>query len=363
MIFLIRILKLIIYVLCILSLNVNAEKKTEIVFKINDQSFSNFNLENRKKYLNLLSDNYIENDFLLEDYISANLFYEYFKNFNINLLDFNKQVDMVYETIKQKNKDLIDNEFLNNKIEIIRNIKLDLSRKIIIEDFLNFRKSEIFEDFDNFDLIYEINIEYVNIYKNQIENLEFKIKNNKFNNINNLIDYLKKNDEEFFYKNQIVDNYDLLNNKIKNKIKNQIDFFILKNNDLISFIYINKSLKTYEGVIASIFKFETYKKIDPINLKCSELENLKNDGNIVSEKYEYSKLNKQIKENLININDYLLFENNNINTYVILCDLTFDKEVLNQNMINIKIENLAKEIELNFIDKYSKIYKLELKNE
>jgi hypothetical protein len=41
-----------------------------------------------------------------------------------------------------------------------------------------------------------------------------------------------------------------------------------------------------------------------------------------------------------------------------LCGIKFDRDILNNNNINKKVQNIAKNIEKEFILKYSKIYNL-----
>ena len=73
----------------------NENKSNQILFKINNKVFTNIDLEDRKEYVGLIN-NFIpskfsksENEEILNDYISALIFYEYyiqnkifFKNLN-----------------------------------------------------------------------------------------------------------------------------------------------------------------------------------------------------------------------------------------------------------------------------------------
>ena len=86
--------------------------------------------------------------------------------------------------------------------------------------------------------------------------------------------------------------------------------------------------------------------------------NWSNDKNIIHKEYKLVDLNDDLKNNLININDYVKFYNDDQNIYIILCNIKFDKEILKNVNYN-KIINLnISEIEEKFIDKYSKIYNL-----
>ena len=67
--------------------------------------------------------------------------------------------------------------------------------------------------------------------------------------------------------------------------------------------------------------------------------------------------------NLININDFVTYYINNEYVYIILCEIKFDKEILNNNNLNKLINLNVSEIENNFINKYSRIYNLIITNE
>ena len=55
----------------------------------------------------------------------------------------------------------------------------------------------------------------------------------------------------------------------------------------------------------------------------------------------------KLKNNLININDYVKFNNNDENIYIILCNIKFDKEILNNINFNKLINLNVNEIEKN----------------
>ena len=76
-----------------------------------------------------------------------------------------------------------------------------------------------------------------------------------------------------------------------------------------------------------------------------------------------SELNKKIKDKLINLNDYIEIINNDLITYVILCDINFDKDLLNNININKKINKTVDDLEKSFINRYSIKYNLIIYNE
>ena len=74
-------------------------------------------------------------------------------------------------------------------------------------------------------------------------------------------------------------------------------------------------------------------------------------------------IEQKYKDNLINLNDYIEIINNDLITYVILCGINFDKELLNNININKKINKTVDNLEKSFINKYSIKYNLIIYNE
>ena len=92
-------------------------------------------------------------------------------------------------------------------------------------------------------------------------------------------------------------------------------------------------------------------------MQCDNLiETIDTDKTIFKE-YEYSKLNKNIKSNLKSINDYILFNDNDVYNYIILCDLTYDENLLKDINFNKNISSLVNGIQKKFINKYKNEYK------
>ncbi len=96
---------------------------------------------------------------------------------------------------------------------------------------------------------------------------------------------------------------------------------------------------------------------------CNNLSNLKNESNIINKEYKFSELNNELKENLISINDLIKYQNNDEKIYIVLCDIKYNKEKLNNINLNKLINNNVSEIEKQFINKYSKVYNLIQVNE
>tara|TARA_A100001015_G_C14473941_1_gene512835 strand:+ start:44 stop:244 length:201 start_codon:yes stop_codon:yes gene_type:complete len=66
---------------------------------------------------------------------------------------------------------------------------------------------------------------------------------------------------------------------------------------------------------------------------------------------------------LVNINDYVEIKNENNFIYIILCDLKFNKELINNFILNKRINILVKEIEIDFLEKYNKKFNLIIVND
>ena len=70
-------------------------------------------------------------------------------------------------------------------------------------------------------------------------------------------------------------------------------------------------------------------------------------------------MNNKLRNNLINIDDYIKLTNdNNENIYIVLCNIKFDLEKLNNIDLDKFINSNVNDIEKNFIIKYSRLYNL-----
>ena len=73
-----------------------------------------------------------------------------------------------------------------------------------------------------------------------------------FNSILELENFLKEKETKYFIKIKDVDTIENLNKKIKNKNYNKNFKFIIEDNNYITFVFIEKKFKTYEGLIAKL---------------------------------------------------------------------------------------------------------------
>ena len=329
----------------------------KIIFKINDRAYTLFDLENRIKYLDFVGNNTeLSEQSIMDDFISANLFYEYYKkNLKYRVLEVNK----VYENIFNTNKNIgREYKYKLDKENILFNIKIDLARKSILENILNSNLSELESIKDEIDLLYKITINYINFNSKNNNEIINIINNLENKNITEIKLILKNKKINFFEKKQEINKINNLEKKIKNNILAGKDYFILKKNSDISVVFIKKKFETYEGLIADIFSITSIDEIKNEELNCKNLYEIKNQPNILNKKYQFSDLNNTLKNNLLNINDYYKFKNNNENVYIVLCNIEFDKDILNNASLNKFINVNVKQIEKKFIKKFSKVYNL-----
>ena len=350
-------IKYIFFISILLFVNNTYGLENKIIFKINNKSFTTIDYQNRLNYLIFIGDNKnIQPQVVIEDFISVNLFNEY-RIKNKGTFPDEQKIKEIYQNIIDKNNENnLNKEIQINEDNILFNLKLDYLRKLILEQFLNEKRSEIFTEINEIDLLYKFNIQYINLSIENYSKIKAKIDENMIKNlieierllIEKQIDYLKKSNE--------IDDINKINDKIKKNILSKNNFFILKNNNSISFLEITKNFETYEGLIANIYSIDSNIEIDVQKLKCEKLKKNKSDDNIYSKEYKYNQLNDSIKNKLLDIGDYIKFTNNDKYTYVVLCGIKFNNEILNNISINKKINIHVNNIEKKFIEKYKRDY-------
>ncbi len=350
-----------ILIIC-LSFNISSASENRIIFKINDYAFTLLDYEKRIKYLDFVSNNNnLDEKIILEDFISTNLFYEYFKSSNKNI-DYEDKIIDIFNNIVTTNKK--NNKKYNYEIikeDILINIEKDYIRKTILENILNEKVNEFYTLKNEIDLLYKHKIKYINFRSKN--NLEIINKIYKLDNVN--IDRIKLilNNEgvNFFIKEKEINDLQLVDKEVKENILQNKNIFHINKNDNISFFLVEKNFETLDGIIFNLYSLKTEYNLSEDSLLCKNILNLNNVNNeisIVNKEYNLVDLNKDLKNNLININDYVKFINNDKNIYVILCEIKFDKEILNNIDLNKQINLNAIKIEKEFINKYSKIYNL-----
>ena len=334
--------------------------ENKILFKIKDKVFTSLDYEKRLEYLDFVgNNNNLNKNTIIKDYISANLFFEYYLETN-NKKNFEKKINEIYTNILNINKENKKNYIYEiNKKNILFNIKIDYIRKIILENILNNNLNNLNNSKKDFDILYKINIEYIS-FKNTLNNELYKeIINSENLNSEKIKILLKNNNINFFVKDTEINNIDKVEKKIKDKIISNKKFFIIENNNIISLIFIKKSFETYKGLTANLYSVKSKNDIKDKELLCENLLKKKETENIFNKEYNFNDLNNELKQKLVSINDYVKFiDNENNNVYVVLCDIKFDSNVLNNNNLNKLININVSEIEEKFINKYSRVYKL-----
>ena len=135
--------------------------ENKIIFKINNKAFTTLDYQKRKQYLQFVGNNSsLSKGFIVNDFISANLFFEHYRELNLKL---NLDEIQVFENIKEANKqNNREFDFELNKTEILANIKIDLVRKAILENILNSNLRNLNVPLKDIDLLYKFKVNYIN---------------------------------------------------------------------------------------------------------------------------------------------------------------------------------------------------------
>lgn len=355
-----KLVKILIFIFFLTQINFYASSsENKIIFKINNNAYTSLDLKLRTNYLKFVGSNSnLENELIIKDFISAILFFEYYKKSN-NKKNIDIEAKEIYLNIKNINKD--NNKIYNfeiNENNILLNIKLDLIRKKVLENILNNNFKNINISNDQMDLLYNFKIQYVNFIDSGDRKIIDEIKEINQIDIDKVKMFLKNKEINFFTKYQEIHNINNINLNLKNNIIKNKNFFIINKNDKVSVIFVEKQFETLDGIIANIYSIKSKEKLNREEINCKRLLNDEDNLNITNKEYKFINLNEKLKKNMININDYVHFINNNENIYVVLCNIKFDKEILDKININ-KLVNLnAKRIEEKFITKYSKVFDL-----
>ena len=336
----------------------NENKLNQILFKINNKVFTNVDLEKRKEYVATINNivaseiSEVQNKEILDDYISVLIFYEYYIKNKRNIRNLNNEIDLLYKKKVQNSNELNKTEIENIKFNLI----LDSIRNKTIEEILNSKKNSLLQEVNELDLIYNYNLNYIIIKEDLIDKKLIQNIDNreKFNNFKN---FLIENQINFFHKEEDIYNNRIISNEIKNIINQDIKIYIKNENGYINLVSIFKNLVSYEGIFVKLINFKSTKPYKKKDLQCDKLKETFDINKTIFKEYEYSKLNNKIKNNLKSLNDYVLFTENNEYNYIILCDLTYDKKLLNNINFNKNVNFLVNKIQKNFLKKYKNEYK------
>ncbi len=333
-------------------------EENKIIFKIDNIAFTSLDYDKRIEYLKFVGANTsISKNKIIEDFISANLFYKYYiKTTNKN--EYLNDIDDIYENIINSNKDLSIKEI--DRENIMQNIEIDYIRKIVLQEILNANLDSFNVTLKEIDLLYKFKITYINIDKK-----DFTKVNNNFISLNNyntedIEKYLINNNIKYFVKKTEINNIEKIDKRIMDSIISNKKFILFKNNNEYSLIFINKNFETLNGILVNLYSIKSNKNIEENYLNCKYLKENKDNVSIIQKEYELNKLNNELKNNLLNIDDYVKFNSDNEIVYVILCNIKFDREILSNINLNKMINSNVSDIERNFINKYSNIFNLEV---
>ncbi len=334
-----------------------SSKENKIIFKINDTAFTSLDLEKRIEYLDFVGTNNIDRNIIKDDFISANLFYEYFKSLKTKE-GYKQEINKIYENILNQNiKNNKEHKYEISKNNILLNIKIDYIRKIILENIFNSNENNFNGSQEEIDLLYNIKVKYINFKVNDFNKINNEINNLNDFNIEIIKKFLNDNNIEFFTKEKEINNINDIDKRIKDNILSNKKFFIIENKNLVSLIFIEKNFETFEGIVVNLYSVRSKNELKSEFLNCANLSKDENK-NILKKEYEMKDLNNNLKQNLVNINDFVKYINNDENVYIVLCNIQFNKEIFNNVNFN-KLVNLnINEIENKFINEYSKIYNL-----
>ncbi|MDC3178829.1 hypothetical protein OBA41_05910, partial [Pelagibacteraceae bacterium] len=89
--------------------------ENKIIFKINNKAFTTIDYEMRVQYLDFVgNNNNLNKEIIIDDFISANLFYEYHLR-SKQILDYDDKIIQIFNNIKNVNED--NNKKYNYKLE------------------------------------------------------------------------------------------------------------------------------------------------------------------------------------------------------------------------------------------------------
>ena len=339
-------------------------KENKIIFKINDIAYTSLDYEMRVRYLDFVgSNNNLTKDIIIKDYISANLFYEHSRNLN-DKNNYDAKINEIFNKIKKINEENNkEYKYEIDKSNILQNIKIDLIRKSILEKILNDNFSNFSKSLEELDLLYKFNLKYINFESTKNDSINLIINNNKNIDFSKAISILEENKINFFTKNQEIDNIKTINKIIRNNILINNKYFVIKKGKETSLVFIEKNFETFDGIIVNLYSIKSKIDLEKDYLQCKNLIKLIDNANIVNKEYNLSDLNMQLKDNLVSIDDYIKLNSNNENVYVVLCDIKFNREILDNININKLISSNVIKFEEEFINEYSKKYKLIIFND
>ena len=366
-------IKLFFLMLMLISSNIYSDNIDKIIFSIEEDRYTTIDLKERISYLNILTNNEngLSNNEYLEDYISVLIFNKFAQEKNIKIKkeiieDYLFNIINSYKEIYPDKYEKLNNNLLLDKGIIRLNIKYDYQRKIILEELLNnFHESFLNEKNDEIFDLYNINIKYFLFDSIYIKDLD---------RINNIINYENIENTKIIFNKELI-NYDFFDRKIDNL--NKIDKLIrksIKNNEVNFIIYKNNYFlvgKIFKKLKKNIdLKYSFYQivlnpssNLEEKIINCDNINYLKNLQNIKINSYkkmEIKKLNEIILNNLNLINDKILIKDDNVKSYIILCELNYNKKLTQKILLNEKISKKVQELSEEFISQKKQLYNFKI---
>ena len=338
-------------ILLIISNFAKAEEVERILFSINNEIYTTIDLNNRINYLKALSNNNerLTNEDFLKDFISVLLYNEHIKEYKININE--KTLNDYFNAILINYKKISSNVQIN-KEELLKNVRYDYQRKLILESLLNKKKNNILREENKILDIYNIKLDYFTFSTEINNNFDQIMEFIDFKNIDLTKQKLKKESIDYVYLTNVINSLENIDQSLKNEIFNDKEVFVVKENDYTLIGKVTKEFKNNINLKITFFKITYNEKINSKKIVCNNLDNIKNEKNISIEKFdkiEISKLNNYIIKNLISINDKILINENNHKYYLILCEFNYNSETSKEVIINNKINDEVLKIKENFL--------------
>ena len=340
-------IKFLIKIILLFFISFNLLSAERIIFKVNNENYTTIDLKNREIYLKTIK-NKLKKTEIFEDFVSVILFDNYAKEIGLNI---NKNIlDEYYSKLNLNNT--------SNKIDIIKeNLLLDIKRKFILEKLLYESNKELNEGSVSSLNIYKFNVKYVVL--NDVSKENFNKINNKinFSKFESSIKFFNENKIDFKYYEKEINQIVKINKLIRKKINKKENKFNYLTDEYGLIGTIDWAMKENIGIKLSFWKIKSKINFKKNIIKCENIDQFKNNKDIIIkefQKIELSKINNLIKNNLKFINDYIKIEDK---SYIILCNIEYDKNQLIEKVFNNKVENIVMDIKSEFIKSKKNRYK------
>ena len=335
-------------ILFLISFTVKSNEIEKILFSINKQIYTTIDLDNRINYINILSKNGLQlsNQNYLDDYISVLLYNEYSKQYQLNIEE-KVLNDYLNDILIQSN--ITSSEMLITKNDILKNIRLDYQRKIILEKLLNNFKNKILKKENEIINIYNIKLNYFSFNNSVNKTADQLLKLVNFQNIDLTKKKLSDNLIDYIYFSKEINTLDNINAFIKKEILDNNEIFIIEENEYVLIGQVIKEFKNNIDLKLTFYKYSLNNIEDNVEVNCNNIEEIKDINVEKFSNIEITKLNDIIVNNLKSINDKILINNNDIQKYLILCEMNYDSETSENITINDKIDDEIIRIKNNFL--------------